>query len=110
MKTFDINSIQLNIQSLHFKIDEDLHNYLLTEIEKLGKTYYKIEKCDLVLKLEKSSIGNDCIVDAKLFVPGTTLYSLANSNDFKLAAKKVFEDMREQLLRHKDKTYHSTSL
>jgi|ERR1017187_2069582 ribosomal subunit interface protein len=108
MNTFDINKIQLTIQSPHFKVNDELNNYLIAEVEKLGKTYSRIDKCEIVLRVIANKPMNNGEVEVKLFVPGNVLFATVKNSDFKLASKKVFEDLKEQLSKFKEKITDNT--
>ena len=103
MKTFDINKIQLTIQSPGIVIDEKLQNYLISKIDKLGRTYLRIKKCELVLRLEKNSQNKNFITEGKLFVPRNILFAKQRDVNFKIASRKMFDDLFDQLLKHKEK-------
>ena len=108
METCDINKIQLTMQSPHFKVNKELNNYLLSEIEKLGKTYNRIDKCEIVLRTIADKTINKSEVDIKLFIPGNLLFATAKESTFKLAGKKVFEDLEAQLSEFKEKISDTT--
>ena len=103
MKTFDINNIQLQIQSPGINVDTTLENFLISHIEKLGKAFSNITKCEVVLKEQKDSKGKNCLVEAMLFIPGSMLFSKEHEDNFHLAAKGVFEDLHDQLMKAKEK-------
>ena len=65
MKIFDVNDIQLKIQSPGLVVDEVLEYYLLSHIEKLGKTFTRIniKKCELLLKEEKNGNRKNCLAE-----------------------------------------------
>ena len=97
MNTFDFNKVQFNIQSPHFKVEEDLNNYLIAEVERLVKTNNRLEKAEILLKIEKSRLGYECIVEIKLYLPGMLLFAMAKNGNFKPAVKKVYVDLMEQM-------------
>ena len=103
MKTFDVNNIQLSIQSPGMVVDDKLENYLVSHIEKLGKTFSRIKKCELLLREEKNGKKMNCMAEAKLFVPGHILFARSQEDNFKIASKNVFEELRDQLLKVKEK-------
>jgi len=103
MKTFDVNDIQLKIQSPGITVNEELENYLVTHIEKLGKTFPRIKKCELVLREEKNGSKKNCLAEAKLFVPGNILFARSQEDNFRLASKNMFDDLREQVVKVKER-------
>jgi putative sigma-54 modulation protein len=103
MKTFDVNNIQLKLQAPGIKVNDDLLDYIIKHIEKLGNTNSRINKCELTLKVEKESHSNNCIAEVKLFVPGKTLFAKDQCDNFKLAFKNVFDELNNQLIKLKGK-------
>ena len=109
MDTFDINKIQLKIQSPGVVVNEELNTYIHGQIEKLGKVYNRLEGCELMLREEKSSTKQNSTVGAKLFIPGEVIFASGKSENFKLAVKIVFDDLHEQLYKFKEKIMDKTN-
>ena len=103
MKEFEINNIQLKIQTSNLDEDGKISNYIIEQIEALGKKYSRINKCEANLKLMKNDKKMNCLVEVKLFVPGQSLIAIDNQQTFKLASKMVFDDLKKQLVRFKEK-------
>lgn len=101
--TFDINSIQLNIQTPGLKLDETLKNYLIAQIEKSGKFYSRIYRCEIMLRSIKNKEGNNCEIEIKMFLPGEILFVTDKKNNFKQASATAFEDLQFQLTKYKEK-------
>jgi ribosomal subunit interface protein len=103
MKAFDINNIQLKVQSPGVELDDELSNFIIRSLEKLGKTFGNITGCEMMLKNEKDSKKMDCEVEAKIFVPGNVLFASAKNSSFRLASGLVFDDLHDQLYKYKEK-------
>jgi ribosomal subunit interface protein len=103
MKTFDINTIQLQIQSPGITVSEDLENHLISQIEKLGKIFPRIKKCEILLRNENESHNRNCVAEAKLFIPGNLFFSKEQEENFTIASNKVFDDLHDQIYKVKDK-------
>ena len=103
MKRFDVNDIQLEIQSPSITIDSKLEDKIVSRIEKLGKVFPRINKCVLLLKWEKDSRDKECLAEAKVFVPGEMLFSKQHEASFEMASKKLLDDIEDQLMRSKQK-------
>lgn len=104
MKTIDINAIQVNIESPGLIINDNLRSTLIAQIEKLGKFYSQITKCELILSVEKNDKQNNCIAEARIFIPGKMFFSQSQESDFYKAADEMLDELRAQLLRYKEKT------
>ena len=101
MKTFDVNNIQLTIQSPGIDVSENLHELLIQQIEKLGKLNPRLKKCEIILHNEKNDKLMNCVLEAKIFVPENIFFSKKQDVSYQLAARKVFEDLHEQLFKLK---------
>lgn len=82
MKTFDINNIQLKVQSPGTVVSIDLEKYIINQVEKLGKTFSRIKKCEMLLKVERNGRNKNFMVETKLFAPDTILFSKENEDNF----------------------------
>jgi ribosomal subunit interface protein len=100
--SFDINNIQLKIQSPHVTINEELNDYIILQIEKLGKLFHRIERCEAMLLTRKNDQKDVCEMEVKIFVPGKVLFAKEHKVNFRLAAQFVFEDLYNQLYKFKD--------
>lgn len=102
MKTFDVNNIQLTIQSPGIDVSENLREFLIQQIEKLGKLNPRMKKCEIILHNEKNDKLKNCVLEAKIFVPENMFFSKSQDVSYQLAARKVFEDLHEQLFKLKE--------
>jgi ribosomal subunit interface protein len=102
MNEFDINAIQLKIQSPELTLDETFHDFILDHITKLGNLFNRINKCEMMLRKE-SSRKNMMEADIKIFVPGNMLYATGKHTDLRMAVTEAFHDVQEQLYRYKEK-------
>jgi ribosomal subunit interface protein len=103
MKTFKSPDIQLIIHSPAVQISDELNQYILGQIEKLGKTFSRIERCDMMLKTKKNNKRQNCEMEGRLLVPGQMLFASSRSEHFRIAAKMIFENLHNQLTRFKAK-------
>src|SRR5436190_19890399 len=103
MKSFDINKIRLKIQSPHITLDDGLNDYILNQIEKLGKIYGNIEGCEMMFRDEKNKNKENCAVEAKIFVPAHVFFATGKSDSFRLSIKIVFDDLHHQIYKFKEK-------
>lgn len=67
MKTFNLNDIQLRIQSIDFDVNKELEGTIINGIEKLGKHFSRIKKCEVILKKEKNNRNLGFIAEGKTF-------------------------------------------
>jgi len=109
MKTFDVNEIQLKIQSPGITLDQAMESHLIEQIEKIGQTYSRITGCEMLLRTEKNDKGQNCFIEAKIFIPGHMLFSKQHAENFQIASSKLFDDLRDQLVRIKEKMQNKSS-
>lgn len=102
MNNFDINKIQLKIQSPDLSLDDAFNNFLFDHISKLGYLFSSMLKCEVMLRPE-SSRKHIMEVDVKIYVPGNMLYATGKNVDLHVATTEAFHDVYEQLHRHKEK-------
>ena len=102
MEKFDINRIPLKIQSPHVVTNSELHTLIHAEVEKLGKVFSRISKCEMMLRIDNKR-NSPCEADIKIFVPGGMLYTRGRANEFPQAVALAFKDMQVQLQKFKEK-------
>jgi ribosomal subunit interface protein len=102
MNDFDINNIQLKIQSPEITVNDGINNLIIEHIEKLGRLFNRITKCEMMLRIENNR-KHTCEADVKIFVPGNMLFATGKAADFVPAINEAFHDVHEQLMRYKDK-------
>lgn len=99
MENFDINKIQLTIQTPGIKITEAMNDSIIIRIEKLGGIYPRVKKCEVLLQKEKANSLNKCFGEIKFFVPGKIIFSKVAGSTFKVVLDSIFEDLEDQLKR-----------
>jgi putative sigma-54 modulation protein len=95
--------MNLNIDSIHFKADSKLLEYITEKAEKLDKFYDKSIDLNVKLKLGGNGQVKDKIVEYVLNVPGEKLFVSSIEKTFEAAADNGIDSLKRQLKRHKDK-------
>ena len=95
--------MNLNIDSIHFKADSKLLEYITEKAEKLDKFYDKSIDLNVKLKLGGNGQVKDKIVEYVLKVPGEKLFVSSIEKTFEAAADNGIDSLKRQLKRHKDK-------
>ena len=97
MKTYEI---LLNSSSVN--TSPEIQHYLHNRIEQIGRDYKNVERCEVVL--QQNTLHNaTCEVKVRLFVPRHVYSAYVNSNNFRIAAEMVFDDLSNQLLELKER-------
>jgi len=95
--------MRVTIQSLHFKADSKLEDFVMQKIEKLGSVYESVIGSDVVLRLENVDDNNNKIAEIKLLIPGQDLFARKQCKTFEEATDLAVDALRRQLRRHKEK-------
>lgn len=97
--------MKLQMSSLKFDADQKLLDLIQKKADKLDTYYDKIIDGEINMKLEKSDINENKIVEMKLNLPGSSLFAKEQSNTFEAAADEAVEAIRRQLRKHKGKQF-----
>jgi len=94
--------MQLQIESPHIEVGKKITNLIRSKFEHLGKRYDRINRCDVVLRKEKSDKQKYFFIEAKMEVPKAILFASEKAGTFEMALDKVIDDLEHQLNRHKE--------
>ena len=95
--------MNVNINSVHFKADAKLENFITAKLEKLNSLYDGIIGGEVVLKLENTEEKENKIVDVRLLLNGYDLMATKQAKTFEEAADDAINAIRKQLIKHKEK-------
>jgi putative sigma-54 modulation protein len=101
--------MEINVESRHLSPDKKLTEFVYEKAEQLGKVYDRIESIDVVLKIESDSHNKDKIVEVNANVPQKRLFAREQAETFELATDQVMEDMKLQIIKHKEKLSSHTA-
>jgi len=95
--------MRITINSVHFKTDRKLEEFINEKVQKLAKTYDGVIGSDITLKLENSNDDSNKIAEVRLLVPGKDLYAKKQSKSFEEATDNALNALKKQLTKHKEK-------
>jgi len=95
--------MNVNIQSIRFKADQKLIDYIEKKYVKLDKYFDRIVDLDIKLSLEKNGQVQDKIIEFVLKVPGNTIFAKASDKVFENAVDEAWDILKRQVLRYKEK-------
>jgi putative sigma-54 modulation protein len=96
--------MKLQINSVHFDADQGLTDFVQQKINKLDTFFDRIVEGEVFLKQDNNTTPTSSkIVEVKLFVPGSTLFSKEEAATFEIATDRVLDSMSKQLKKYKDK-------
>ena len=89
--------------SIHFKADQKLLDFIEEKVGKLEKVYDRIVDAEVKLKLENTGQVRDKIVELKVHVPRETLFASESHKTFEVATEQAVKQILRQLKKHKEK-------
>jgi len=95
--------MNVNINSVHFKADSKLENFIIAKLQKLKNLYDGIIGSEVVLKLENTEEKENKTVDIRLLLNGYDLMATKQAKTFEEAADDAINAIRKQLIKHKEK-------
>jgi putative sigma-54 modulation protein len=95
--------MKLQINAVNFDARTELQDFVQQKINKLDTFYDRIVEGEVFLKLDNNNQIANKIVEIKLFVPGSTLFTKEEADTFETATDKALDSMTRQLKKYKDK-------
>lgn len=96
--------MKININSVKFKTDKKLEEFIHEKIGKLYANYDNLMSADVTLRLENSSNQENKIAEIKLNVPGNDLFAKKQCKTFEEAIDLSTDALKKQLAKNKEKT------
>jgi len=93
--------MQVNINSVHFKADSRLEDFIREKIQKVTKFHEGIIGSDVTLKVENTDKPENKIVEIRLKVKGNDLISSKQSKTFENATDLAIDALRNQVKKMK---------
>ena len=95
--------MNIKINSVKFKADPKLENFVTNKVSKLERTYDNITSCEVSLKVDKPESDNNKIVEIQLVLPGQTLFNSKQADTFEDATLQVVDATKMQLSKYKER-------
>lgn len=95
--------MEVNIQSVHFDADIKLIDFIKEKVGKLSLFFDHIVGAEVILRVNKSDVNENKLVEIKLMIPGKDLFAKKTSKSFEAATDEAVEALRKQLAKHKGK-------
>ena len=89
--------INIDIQSLKFKVSSRLNDFIIDKIERLIKNVPNVLKVDVVLCLEQDHEHGNKIVNIRLHVPGYDFFASKQAKTFEEACLEACDALRNQI-------------
>jgi putative sigma-54 modulation protein len=95
--------MKISVQSIHFNADRKLLAFIQKKADKLDQFYDQIISAEVYLRVEKTEDELNKILEVKLHLPGSMLFSKQQCKTFEEAADLAAESLRRQIDRYKAK-------
>jgi ribosome hibernation promoting factor len=95
--------MKIQINSVHFKADQKLEDFINRKVSKLGKMYNNVIGSDITLKVDKNESHENKIAEIRLAIPGYDLFAKKQSDSFEHATDTAVDALIKQLKKYKDK-------
>ncbi len=95
--------MEVQVQSIHFNADQKLIAFIKERLSKLNVFYDQIIGSEVYLKIDKSDVNQNKIVEIKLNIPGKDLFAKKQCKSFEEATDVTIDALRRQLKKHKGK-------
>lgn len=93
----------VNINSVHFKADKGLENFIEEKLQKLDKHHDGIIGCDVSLKLDNTDKPENKIAEFRLKIKGNDLLASKQCKTFEEASDLAIDAIKKQLEKVKDR-------
>jgi len=95
--------MKITINSVHFKADKRLVDFINEKVEKLTTVYNGVIGSEVILKVENTETPDNKIAEIRLFIKGNDLYAKKQFKTFEEAVDSAVEALKRQLSKYKDK-------
>jgi putative sigma-54 modulation protein len=91
------------INSVHFKADSKLEEFITQKVEKLCAKYSEVISAEVTLKLDNTDTPENKIADIRLVLRGDDLYASKQSKSFEESVDACIDALKKQLEKYKGK-------
>lgn len=95
--------MRVKINSVHFRTDQKLEEFIKEKVEKLASTYDNVVGSDVTLKVSNATDDVNKVAEIRLAIPGNDLFAKKQCRTFEEATDSAIDALRKQLNKHKDK-------
>lgn len=91
------------INSVHFKADQKLEEFITQKVEKLCAKYSEVISAEVSLKLDNTDTPENKITDIRLVLRGDDLFASKQSKSFEESTDVAIDALKKQLEKYKGK-------
>lgn len=97
--------MEVNINSVHFKTDKKLENFIEKKVSKLSGMFEGVIGSEVTLKVDNSDSRDNKIAEIRLLIKGYDLYAKKQSKTFEEATDTAISALKKQLEKYKEKKH-----
>ncbi|MDD4142091.1 MAG: HPF/RaiA family ribosome-associated protein [Bacteroidales bacterium] len=95
--------ITININSVGFKSDAKLEEFIDKKLSKLTALYDRVERIDVTLRLDAKEKATNKISEVKLLIPGDDIFVKKQCDSFEEGIDSCAEAIKKQVIKRKGK-------
>jgi len=95
--------MKVNINSVRFKADKNLEDFIEEKIKKLSNLYDGTYGSEVILRVDNNDKLENKIAEIRLNIPGYDLFAKKQCKTFEEAVDNSVNAIRKQLIKHKVK-------
>ena len=93
--------MKVMINSVHFKADQKLEDFITQKVEKLCSKYSEVINAEVALKLDNTDTPENKIADIRLVLRGDDLYASKQTKSFEESVDACLDALKKQLEKYK---------
>lgn len=95
--------MKVNINSVHFKTDKKLENFIEKKMGKLTTLFDGVIGSEVTLRVDNSETRENKIAEIRLLIKGNDLFVKKQSASFEEATDSAIDALKKQLEKYKEK-------
>jgi len=95
--------MKVMINSVHFKADQKLEEFITQKVEKLCAKYSEVISAEVSLKLDNTDAPENKIADIRLVLRGDDLYASKQNKSFEESIDSGVDALKKQLEKYRGK-------
>ena len=97
--------MRADIQSIHFKADQKLKEYITAKLDKLDKYYSGIIDAQVFLKIENNHSPKNKTIEFKLNVQNSSIMKTQTAQSFEAATDLALDALKVQIIKYKERLH-----
>ncbi len=95
--------MKVTINSVHFKADARLEDFIREKTAKLAGMFDGVIGCDVFLRVDSATNNENKTAEIRLLIPGNDLFAKKTAKTFEEAVDNVVDALKRQVKKHKEK-------